>query len=125
MTQTTHEKPTQHGSLISYCIGFVLSIVFTLLAYWLVVYDVFTGGLLVAAIVLLAIAQLLVQLLFFLHLGKEKAPRWNLIVFSFMILVVIIVVGGSLWIMKNLDYHGMTPQQTDTYLLEEEGIKEP
>jgi cytochrome o ubiquinol oxidase operon protein cyoD len=125
MTQITHEKPVQHGSLTSYIIGFVLSIVFTLLAYWLVVYDVFAGGLLVAAIVLLAIAQLLVQLLFFLHLGKEKAPRWNLVVFSFMVLVVVIVVGGSLWIMKNLDYHGMTPQQTDKYLLEQEGIKEP
>lgn len=116
-------EPKYHGSLSSYIIGFVLSVIFTLLAYWFVVGKVFSGGMLIAAISALAIVQLFVQVLFFLHIGKEKSPRWNLIFFSAMLVVVLVVAGGSLWIMKNLNYHGMTPEQTDKYLLEEEGIR--
>lgn len=112
-----------HGSLVPYSVGFVLSIIFTLLAYWFVVGKVFSGSMLIAAISVLAIAQLLVQVLFFLHIGKEKSPRWNLIFFGAMLVVVLVIAGGSLWIMKNLNYHGMSPEQTDEYLLEEEGIR--
>ncbi len=73
----------------------------------------------------LAVTQLLVQLLFFLHLGRESKPRWNLIVLAFAVMVVVIVVFGSLWIMKNLQYnHGhQTPEETDKFLIHDEGYK--
>lgn len=56
----------------------------------------------------LAAAQALLQLLLFLHLGLEENPRWNLIMFFFMVFVIVILVGGSLWIMANLDYNTMS-----------------
>jgi cytochrome o ubiquinol oxidase operon protein cyoD len=52
----------------------------------------------------LAFVQVIIQLIFFLHLGEEESPRWNLISFLFMVGVVFIIVAGSLWIMFNLDY---------------------
>lgn len=108
--------PTEHGTLRSYTIGFVLSIVFTITAYLLVVNHLYSNRhLIVSAIVGLALLQFMVQLLFFLHLGKETKPRWKLLVFIFMISVVLILVFGSLWIMDNLNYR-MTPEQINTYM---------
>ena len=54
-----------------------------------------------------AVMQLLIQLIFFLHLNSESKPRWNLTVFLFIILIVGILVIGTLWIMYNLDYNMM------------------
>ncbi|MEO8105561.1 MAG: cytochrome o ubiquinol oxidase subunit IV [Candidatus Saccharibacteria bacterium] len=117
---------TQHevgqGSLLSYSSGFVLSIILTLAAYQLVVNHLVAGWALIFTILGLAVVQLLVQLLFFLHLGRESKPRWNLVVFLFMVLVVVIIAGGSLWIMKNLNYRTMSPAQTKTYLRDHEGL---
>ena len=61
------------------------------------------------------LAQFFTQLLFFLHLGRETKPRWKLLVFLFMTMIVAILVFGSLWIMYNLNYH-MTLQQMYQYL---------
>lgn len=105
-----------HGTYRSYIIGFVLSIVLTLAAYFLVTEHVLAGWTLIFAIIGLSIVQVLVQLLFFLHLGQEPKPYWNLISFLFMALVVGIIVAGSLWIMYNLDqrvmHAGMDDNQT-------------
>jgi len=113
---------TAHGTLLSYSIGFILSIVLTLAAYFGVVNHLLSSNVLIAAVLGLAVVQLLVQLLFFLHLGRESKPRLNLISFLFAGMVVLIVVFGSLWIMYNLDYN-MSGHQADEYLLEEEGIR--
>ncbi len=93
-----------HGSIKTAVIGFFWSIVLTFAAYLLVVEEWLHGPVLVIALISLAIFQLLVQLFFFLHMGHEQKPRWNLIVFLFMALVLLIIVAGSLWIMYNLDY---------------------
>ena len=108
---------TEHGSLRTYVIGFVLSIVFTLTSYLLVVNHSSSSsvGLIIFFIVCMALAQFIAQLYFFLHLGKETKPRWKLYVFGFMITVVLILVFGSIWIMNNLNYR-MTPDQVNQYL---------
>jgi len=117
---------TQHeigqGTLLSYTTGFILSISLTLAAYFLVVNHGLAGGALILTILGLAVVQLTVQLLFFLHLGRESKPRWNFLVFGMMVLIVVIVAGGSLWIMKNLNYRTMTPAETNTYLRDHEGL---
>lgn len=107
----------------NYIIGFVLSILLTVEAYLLVVNDVFKGTVLIAAIVALAIIQLLIQLVFFLHMDSEPRPRWNLHVMMSAVVVVVIVVFGSLWIMGHLDYHHGPPEgDIDTYIQNEENI---
>jgi cytochrome o ubiquinol oxidase subunit IV len=112
---------TAHGTLGSYITGFALSVLFTLAPYYLVVNNVVTGPTLVLLIGF-ALLQLLVQLVFFLHLGRESKPRWNAMLLLFAALVVIIVVVGSLWIMNNLNYNMMSPAETEQRLLQEEGI---
>ncbi len=111
------------GSIWSYTTGFVLSLVLTLGAYFLVTHHTYIGGTLLAAIVFLALVQLGVQLYFFLHLGAEPKPYWKSLVFIFMAVVVVILVGGSLWIMANLNYRTMSPSDINSYIIHDEGFK--
>ncbi len=113
-------KNTQHhGTVTSYIIGFTLSVAFTLLAFYIATSNGLAERSAFVLIVILAIAQLLVQLFFFLHMGKESKPRWNLMMFGFMAVVIGIVVIGSLWIMHNLDYNMMPQHTMDQHMLEE------
>ncbi len=94
-----------HGDLRSYVTGFVMSILLTLLPYFIVVKHLLSGYMLVAAIVCFGVAQLLVQLVFFLHLSPKAKAKWNLIALVFTGLIVLILVVGTLWIMNNLNYN--------------------
>ncbi len=116
-----------HGSLKSYSLGFGLSIFLTLVAFLPVLRHVhshhliYSDNWLIFWVTGLAVVQLVIQLLFFLHLGRESKPRWNLTIFLFMLMVVVIIVAGSLWIMYHLNYN-ITPQSADKQLIEGEGI---
>ncbi len=104
-----------------YVTGFILSLFLTVVPYLLVVNQAFTAKNLVLAVVVLGLAQFVVQVIFFLHLSTN---RWNMIVFFFTIFVVVIVVGGSLWIMYNLKYNmaHKTTVDTSTYMpIQKEG----
>lgn len=109
------------GDFKSYLIGFLLSLELTLAAYWLVVDHGLNNRVLMAAILCLAIIQLMVQLIFFLHLDKESKPHWNLMVFGFMAIVLIIIVFGSLWIMSSLNYHMDNPHHLEQHIIKDEG----
>lgn len=120
-----------NNALYYYIIGFVLSVILTLIAYFVVVSHVDSGHenishrIIMYSVMLLAFAQFIVQIVFFLHLGREEKPRWNRIALYFMVMVVTVLVAGTLWIMDNLDYHHpdiTTPEATDTYIIENEGI---
>lgn len=109
------------GTWKSYLLGFILSVVLTVAAYLVVTQHIGSGAVLVATIIGLASIQVLVQFIFFLHLGKESKPRWNVLIFLFMVLVVVIIVVGSMWIMYNLDYRMMSPMEMEQ-MKQHEGI---
>jgi cytochrome o ubiquinol oxidase subunit IV len=112
----------------SYIIGYALSVVLTIAAFAAVGihlsthHQTPTDQILMMLLVVFAITQLIVQVVFFLHLGKEPKPRLNLMSFLFMILIVVIIVFGSLWIMKNLNYHMLRGTDVDKYIIQDEGI---
>jgi len=116
------KKQQSDAQYTSYIIGFVLSVATTLAAYFLVVNDVLPTQVLVFTVVAIAVLQLAIQLIFFLHLGRGN--RWKVVTFLFAFLVVIIVVVGSLWIMYNLDYNmmQMSPVEMEQYMKANEGI---
>lgn len=96
-------KKLWHGTTQAYLIGFILSLLLTLASFSLVHFGVISGYALVGALSALAIIQAIVQLLFFLHIGQEGPPKWDKLIFYFMVLVLLIIVLGSLWIMYDLD----------------------
>lgn len=99
-------KETQkewHGTLKSYIIGFIASLLLTSLSFFLVIGQVLSGKVLIYTLIGLAILQAIVQLLYFLHIGQEEKPRWETLIFCFTVLVLLIILIGSLWIMHDLD----------------------
>jgi cytochrome o ubiquinol oxidase operon protein cyoD len=119
MAKTKAEMST--GKLSAYILGYLLSLELTLVAYGIVnraakTHLSFGYRKAVISVVVLAIMQLFVQLVCFLHLDRESKPRWNLKVLLFAALIVLIVVFGSLWIMNNLNYHMEQPGQVNKYL---------
>lgn len=96
-------KKHWHGSMTAYMIGFIASLLLTVISFSLAYTKFLSGSTLVYALVLLALMQAIVQLLFFLHLGQEAKPRWETLIFGFMVLTLLIIVVGSLWIMHDLD----------------------
>lgn len=120
---TEHKQPQQDfGSITPYVIGFFLSLVITLCSYFVVVNHIVENVILITVVLILAFSQLIVQLLFFLHLGQEKKPRWNLIFFVATVGMMLLVVIGSIWIIHHLNYN-MMPQQMDKVLIRDEGMK--
>jgi cytochrome o ubiquinol oxidase operon protein cyoD len=101
-----HEK-----ALALRTIGFVLSLLLTLISYFIIVTpDALHGfsGKAVTVIFLLALMQALVQVLFFLDLWREKGSLWNLNVFISTISIIFIIIWFSIWIMNNLNYRMMS-----------------
>ncbi len=99
------EHSEHHGTMTSYVTGFILSLVFTLIPYYLVVHKTFNKTGIMATIFVFAVLQMTVQVVFFLHLGREKKPHWNTLFLLSTISIIFLVVGGSLWIMKHLQYN--------------------
>ena len=119
---TSARHISEHATLTSYVTGFVFSIALTVLAYIAATQHTLSRRMLISTIAGLAVTQFLVQLVFFLHLGRETKPRWKLLVFGLMILVVAILVIGSLWIMYNLNYNMMSPSDMNGYLHDQDGL---
>lgn len=113
----------EHGKVSSYVIGFILSLIFTFIPYYLVVNKVFTGTALTLIILAIAVLQMAIQLLFFLHLGRGPKPLYNIIFFFATAGVIVLTIGASLFIMANL-YRNMSPEEVTRRLAQEEGISE-
>lgn len=111
----------KHTTVISYIVGFLLSLICTFTAYIVVVNHVVQLGILTAVILTLALIQLTIQLVFFLHLGNEEKPYWNSMFFISTAGIIFIIVVGAVWIMSHLNYN-MSPQSMDTTIMKNEGM---
>lgn len=104
-------RETVHGptpTVGGYVRGFLLALALTIAPFSLVMRHALAGGALISALVGFGLVQLVVHLVCFLHVGRGPEQRWNRIALIFAGVFVIIVVGGSMWIMQHLD-HNMMP----------------
>ena len=104
---TDIEFGSDHGTVKSYIVGFIISLVLTIIPFLIVANHWLSNNASYMTIGLFALAQLFIQLVFFLHLSFKSSAKWNLNVFLFTLVVVLILVLGTLWIMVNLDYFMM------------------
>ncbi len=90
------------GSLTSYLTGFVLSLILTAIPFALVMSGALPSSATIAGIFTAGIVQILVHLHYFLHLDASSAARWNIVAMIFTILIMVLFVGGTIWIMHSL-----------------------
>lgn len=98
---------TNHGSYKSYFIGFILSLILTVIPFSMVIQGSSSKSMLITVIVICAVVQIVVHLVYFLHLNTSSEQQWNMIAFVFTVMIISILVVGSLWIMWHLNYNLM------------------
>ncbi|ALM53205.1 cytochrome o ubiquinol oxidase subunit IV [Halomonas huangheensis] len=96
-----------HGSVKSYVVGLILSIVLTIIPFGVVMSGGFGATAMVLTIVITAVAQVLVQLVMFMHMNTKADEGWNFMSFVFTVTILVLVIGGSLWIMYHLHHNMM------------------
>lgn len=103
-----HAAGPSHGTLRSYLIGFVLSVILTALPFWLVMARPISSNEVTAiAIVAFAIVQIVVHMIYFLHMDFRSEGGWTMMALIFTLIIVFIAISGSLWVMYHLDTNMM------------------
>ena len=90
------------GDARSYLTGLAVALVLTAIPFALVRFHVFGAAVLVVVIAVAAVLQIVVHLRSFLRLDLTETPRENLLALAFAGLLIVLMVGGSLWIMFDL-----------------------
>lgn len=102
-----HGEAHDHGSFKSYMIGFLLSVVLTAIPFWLVMTGTLapaTTGLIITAF---AVVQIVVHMVFFLHMNHRSEGGWNMLALIFTLVILVIAVAGSVWVMYHLNANMM------------------
>ncbi|MCY1436424.1 Cytochrome bo(3) ubiquinol oxidase subunit 4 [compost metagenome] len=91
-----------HGSVKSYVIGFILSVILTAIPFGLVMFPSMPKDITIMVVVALAVIQVVVHLVYFLHMDRSKEQSSNVSTFLFTVMVIALLVGLSLWIMFSI-----------------------
>lgn len=104
-----HGDASGHGTLKGYVTGFVLAVILTAIPFWLVMGDVLGDSQTTAlAIMALAVVQIIVHMVYFLHMNTKSEGGWTMLALIFTVVLVVITLSGSLWVMYHLN-HNMMP----------------
>ena len=99
-----------HSTFRGYVTGFVLAVILTVIPFWLVMGKVLpsasTTGLVILAI---AAVQIVVHMIYFLHMNTKSEGGWSLLALGFTAVVVVITLSGSIWVMYHLNKNMMPP----------------
>ena len=98
-------EPT--ASYLSYTVGLGLAVVATIASFVVSQTDLLWAPGIPVGLLVLAIAQIGVHLVFFLHLGSGSESTNNILALAFGVIIVFLVIGGSIWIIANLNENTM------------------
>ena len=109
-----HADAGSHGTVRSYVTGFVLSVVLTAIPFWLVMGDVLGNAVQTSiAIMALAVVQIVVHMIYFLHMNTRSEGGWTILALIFTITLVVITLTGSIWVMYHLNQNMMPMSRHD------------
>lgn len=101
-----------HGTPGGYVTGMALSLLLTFASFGAVMTHVVSKGVGLATIVVLCVVQLVVQLVYFLHIGTSRDQRANTGIFICTAFLIAVIVGLSLWVMHNANVNMMPMQMS-------------
>ena len=106
-----HAGGSGFSAIQVYLLGFLLAIGLTVASFWIAGSNMVWGPGIPAALLALAVAQMGVHLVFFLHITSGPENTNNTLALAFGVLIVLVVVVGSVWIMAHLNHNLMTMDQ--------------
>ena len=108
-----HAPAFPHGSIRDYVTGFVLSVILTAIPFFLVMSGLVGSGRLTAFLVLAcAVSQIIVHMIYFLHMNLKNEAGWTMISLVFTIVVLVIAVIGTIWVIYHMDANMMPGMAT-------------
>lgn len=97
-----------HATVEGYLVGFLLSVVLTAIPFWLVMGKVMSSPKVTAFVILgFAAVQMVVHMVYFLHLNAKVEGGWSLLALTFTAALVVIMLAGSIWVMYHLNTNMM------------------
>jgi cytochrome o ubiquinol oxidase operon protein cyoD len=116
-----HEHDDGHSpsTLKGYMTGFFLAVVLTAIPFWLVMDKVIPNSQTLAVVILtFAAIQIVVHMIYFLHMNTKAEGGWSMLALIFTLVMVVITLSGSIWVMYHMNSnmmpgmsHKMTEQQ--------------
>ena len=102
-----HDDIGYHATVKGYVVGFLLSVVLTAIPFWLVMGKVSTPAATGFIVLGFAAVQMLVHMVYFLHLNAKVEGGWSMLALLFTAALVVIVLAGSVWVMYHLNTNMM------------------
>jgi cytochrome o ubiquinol oxidase operon protein cyoD len=102
------DGPVSHSTFKGYMTGFVLAVILTAIPFWLVMAKVFDKPNTTALVILaFAVVQIVVHMIYFLHMDAKSEGGWNMLALIFTLVLVVITLAGSLWVMYHMNTNMM------------------
>lgn len=99
---TQNHEGALHFTLKGYVIGFILAVILTIIPFYLVLNGSFESRTTGALVILtFAIVQIVVHMVYFLHLNRKSDQGWTFMAFIFTVILVLITLVGTLWVMNS------------------------
>ncbi|MGY3547558.1 cytochrome o ubiquinol oxidase operon protein cyoD [Bradyrhizobium sp. USDA 4472] len=103
-----HDAGHAHSTFSGYMLGFVLSVVLTAIPFWLVMSGALPSKQITALVIMaFAVVQIVVHMIYFLHMSPKSENGWSMMALIFTIVMVVIALSGSLWVMNHLNSNMM------------------
>lgn len=97
-----------HSTFSGYMIGFIASVILTAIPFWLVMGDVLSSRSATVVVILgFALVQILVHMIYFLHMNFHSEGGWNMLSLIFTVVLLFITLAGSLWVMYHMNVNMM------------------
>ncbi|WP_062226981.1 cytochrome o ubiquinol oxidase subunit IV [Aureimonas frigidaquae] len=103
-----HHQDGAHGTMKGYVIGFVLSVVLTVIPFLIAMRETGMGPQVTAFVIMgFAAVQIVVHMVYFLHMNTRSEGGWNMLALVFTLVITVIMLAGSLWVMYHLNTNMM------------------
>lgn len=109
-----HGEEGAHSTFGGYMTGFILSVILTAIPFWLVMAKIIPSSTTTAYVILgFAAVQMVVHMIYFLHMNGKSEGGWNMLALMFTLVVVVITLSGSIWVMFHLNNNMMPKSEHD------------
>jgi len=97
-----------HVSYKGYATGFILSVILTAIPFWLVMGKVLPTPQMTGLVILaFAAVQMVVHMVYFLHMNAKVEGGWSMLALLFTVVLVVIMLSGSVWVMYHMNANMM------------------